>query len=171
MSKGLIRKMIKPLEGQMSFFEEEDKALAEKKQDTIRYITAGNATFTLESTKLDKRFTYKVVHKKNDNCPHRFIVSRMYGSDNESDYKFVGIYYADTGAFKTKAPTDNKPVEDRMFAAFIKMLHSPTELWYDTCKFYKSTKCAHCGRKLTTPESIERGIGPECYERVFGKGV
>jgi hypothetical protein len=29
-----------------------------------------------------------------------------------------------------------------------------------------SGKCGICGRKLTTPESIERGIGPECITKL-----
>lgn len=28
------------------------------------------------------------------------------------------------------------------------------------------TTCAQCGRELTDPESIARGIGPDCAERV-----
>ena len=27
-------------------------------------------------------------------------------------------------------------------------------------------RCARCGRRLTDPQSLERGIGPDCY----GKG-
>lgn len=168
MSKGLIRKMIKPLEEQMSFFEEEDRALTEKKQQTLRYITAGNATFTIESTKINKRYTYKFYHRKNDNCEYRYLVKRLYGSNNEDDYHFIGIYYADTGVYKSKAPQDAKPDHDKMLAAFLKMLHTDGIEWYPTCKFYMSSKCACCGRKLTTPESIERGIGPECFERLKG---
>lgn len=168
MSKGLIRKMIKPLEEQMSFFEEEDRALAEKKQQTLRYITAGNATFTIESTKIDKRYTYKFYHRKNDNCECRYLVKKLYGSNNEDDYHFIGIYYADTGVYKSKAPQDAKPDYDKMLAAFLKMLHTDGTKWYPTCKFYMSSKCACCGRKLTTPKSIERGIGPECFERLKG---
>lgn len=30
----------------------------------------------------------------------------------------------------------------------------------------ESGKCGICGRKLTTPESIERGIGPECATKI-----
>jgi hypothetical protein len=27
-------------------------------------------------------------------------------------------------------------------------------------------RCACCGRPLTVPESIERGIGPDCWEKM-----
>jgi hypothetical protein len=29
--------------------------------------------------------------------------------------------------------------------------------------FYHEGKCAKCGRQLTTPESIDRGFGPICW--------
>ena len=28
--------------------------------------------------------------------------------------------------------------------------------------------CAECGRKLTDPDSIRRGYGPECYDKLMG---
>lgn len=30
------------------------------------------------------------------------------------------------------------------------------------------SKCQKCGRKLTDPESIKRGYGPECWGRIPG---
>lgn len=30
------------------------------------------------------------------------------------------------------------------------------------------SKCQKCGRKLTDPESIKRGYGPECWGRILG---
>lgn len=32
-------------------------------------------------------------------------------------------------------------------------------------------KCRHCGRKLTDPESRERGYGPKCWAKVTGREV
>ena len=33
-------------------------------------------------------------------------------------------------------------------------------------KLFVSTRCMVCNRKLTTPESVERGIGPECIKNL-----
>ena len=38
-----------------------------QKQNALRYITAGNAVFTLESSKVNERYTYKMVHRDKDN--------------------------------------------------------------------------------------------------------
>ena len=172
MSKGLIKKMTEIKGEQLSFLDEVDRQLAQqdkqKKDDAKRYISAGKAVFTLETTKYDEGYTYKFVHDKKDKCVYRFKVYRMFGNDNENDYTFIGLYYSDTGTYKSKADKANKPMYDRLIAAFLRMIHSDTEQWYNTCKFYKSKLCAVCGRRLTTPESIERGIGPECYTKLKG---
>lgn len=35
----------------------------------------------------------------------------------------------------------------------------------EKAEVYIESECSYCGRALTDPESIERGIGPECYGR------
>lgn len=31
------------------------------------------------------------------------------------------------------------------------------------------TKCQKCGKKLTDPESMARGYGPECWSQITGE--
>lgn len=33
------------------------------------------------------------------------------------------------------------------------------------CEVWHEGRCGRCGRKLTVPESIETGIGPDCAKR------
>lgn len=35
----------------------------------------------------------------------------------------------------------------------------------------KCHSCALCGRALTTPESTQRGVGPECIHKIWGKAA
>ena len=35
------------------------------------------------------------------------------------------------------------------------------EVWEESC-------CGRCGRELTDPVSVERGVGPECYGKITG---
>lgn len=35
------------------------------------------------------------------------------------------------------------------------------------CKMF--TKCQKCGKKLTDPESMARGYGPECWSQITGE--
>lgn len=33
---------------------------------------------------------------------------------------------------------------------------------------FLATECSYCGKRLTDPVSVERGIGPECFKRTTG---
>lgn len=140
-----------------------------RKKDAQEYITAGNATFTVKSSKWQKYYTYKFVHKKNDKCKERYMIYLLYGPDNTANYRYFGLFYADTQTLRLSENTYTDPAV--MLRAFIKILYTESQVWPTTCHFYKSGKCACCGRKLTTPESIERGIGPECYEKLNSHNI
>lgn len=124
------------------------------------FATAGNARFTLVSKKTGTRFTYKVKAGTDD----RFFVSVLTGSDNESDYVYIGTIFAD-GAFrhgsKSTIGKDAKSVQAFAFvwARIIKgELHSEVECWHEG-------RCGKCGKTLTVPSSIESGLGPECAKK------
>lgn len=147
--------------------EEMNLPMMKRKADIWRFVTAGNATFTIESDKIGKRYTYNVIHRKNDNVPHRYLVYRLYGPDNTNDYRYIGLFYSDTLSFTWNSPAVANEDASRMIKYFLSnIIHTTTPEWPDTCHFYMSGKCACCGRKLTTPESIERGIGPKCWENL-----
>lgn len=128
----------------------------------VEYVTAGNAIFTLYSTKTDTRITYKVQQDHNNR--HRYFVKYLYGPENTSDYRYLGMFYKDTcQLYYTKKSDHSSSSAFAMMHHFLLMI-SGQALWRDTCKVYKSDRCARCGRLLTTPESIERGLGPECAQ-------
>lgn len=129
-----------------------------------QYTLAGNATITLRSGLTNKYFTYKI--KKAKGKDNLYFVNLLSGPDNDNDYQYVGCYYSDTEYFHAA-----KPWKDRAFFTwppslrairffFSKLYDIPNNLYV-----YHEGRCGRCGRKLTTPESIERGLGPECYRR------
>ena len=140
----------------------------------MAFIFAGNAYFTLRSKKTLTRFTYRVSRAKCKRCGEKechcwahpiFFVNVLTGSQNDSDYSYVG--YIKDGEFKygeAKARIGrNAPSVNAFEWAFaqLRQLKLPInlEVWHDGC-------CGRCGRKLTVPESVERGIGPECAQRM-----
>jgi len=139
--------------------------------DIISYVTGGNTTFTLYSTKIEKRYTYKIkVSRKNENL---FYVYVLYGQDNCNDYRFIGYFYRDNfilrqSKFKTDDPDVifSTDIRFRMIEDFLQILCTEDEL-PETCLFYPSGRCARCGRMLTTPESIQTGFGPECIKYMY----
>jgi len=127
------------------------------------YVLAGKAIFTLYSSKIDKRYTYKV--RKDKHCTGRYFVDVLFGQDNTQDYRFLGWFYdGDYDMFSSiKACTTREDIRYRMIDKFLDFVRD--EQYPATCVVYPSGRCARCGRLLTTPESIERGLGPECYKR------
>lgn len=149
-------------------------------RDTIRnYVLGGNATFTIVSKSTGRRFTYRVKSAPKDrnqnwstNNQNRdlFFVSVLIGGDNESSYSYMGElrrnpnsvsghrYFYSHGR-KAKIAPDAKSVQG--FIWFILQMESDKPFEHQM-EFWHEGKCGRCGRKLTVPESIEAGIGPEC---------
>ena len=59
------------------------------------------------------------------------------------------------------SPLEPTDMRARAFEWLWRMLKSAKPL-PPTFEFWHEGRCGKCGKKLTTPESIERGLGPEC---------
>lgn len=77
----------------------------------------------------------------------------------------IGAFYLDTGEWKPAKAADPA----RVWAA------SKTFAWAhgsfaldEQAEVFIELSCCYCGKPLTDPVSVERGIGPECYGRHTG---
>lgn len=137
--------------------------------DNIRdYVLGGNATFTLVSRDSERHFTYKM--QLSDNKPCLYFVRLLHGPDNENDYKYMGCYYSDTGIFYIDKKYRDRaehtwPASMRAINYFLRHIDNVP----DQLLVYHEGKCCRCGRKLTTPQSIRDGIGPECRRLAYGQ--
>jgi hypothetical protein len=127
-----------------------------------RFVLAGNATFTLESRRTGARFTFRARCKR-DGTPA--FVSVLTGSNNESDYEYLGCVFFDTRSYfhGTKSRIRRDAPSAKAFKWFWDRL-SRGEV-PEECAFFHAGRCGRCGRKLTVPESVESGLGPECSSR------
>lgn len=116
----------------------------------LTFMLAGNALFTLQSKKTGDHFTYR-VKKQKEGTRDYFVLAGHGGYLGRLVVRgevrfFPGIKPEPENIFAHKLP----------FAWFINHLDSDKfELWHEG-------KCGKCGRRLTDPQSIERGLGPEC---------
>lgn len=134
------------------------------KADVETFLFAGNATLTLKSKKSGDHFTYRVRVSKGDIekkvADPVYFVSLLNGPDNESDFQYMGIMRRSEG-FKrtTKSKVGPDAVSMKGWVWFIAsiqtVLPGNVEVWHEG-------RCGRCGRKLTVPESIAQGLGPEC---------
>lgn len=132
-----------------------------KPEQIPEVVLAGNATITVQSGKTGAYYTYKV--RQHDNDENLYFIRLLVGENNEADYRYVGCYYADRKKFHPAKPWKDIVIEScppsiRAINFLLTRMYNPPEQLI----VYHEGKCARCGRKLTTPESIERGLGPEC---------
>lgn len=127
------------------------------------YMLAGNATVTMSGLKA--RYTYKVSRAKNQEpgAAPLYFVALLSGPDNESDYTYMGVLNGTLKLTKKSAFKDDSiPVRAfRYVWAHVSAGNLPPQ-----AEVRHEGSCGRCGRKLTTPESIDRGIGPECWSKM-----
>ncbi|MCM1322961.1 MAG: DUF6011 domain-containing protein [Acetobacter sp.] len=127
-----------------------------KKGTEEQFVFAGNSVFTLESGTTGRRFTYRV--KKAEDRNGLYFVSVLKGRDNDNDYAYVGIL-TKAGVKLTKASHHTKQsLCVKAIDFFMQHLANIPEALH----IYHEGRCCCCGRRLTTPESITNGYGPEC---------
>jgi hypothetical protein len=131
-------------------------------ENAITFILAGNATFTLRSAKTGARYTYKV--RKNEDKPGVWFVGYLTGSDNESDFTPLA------NIRDRKVRLNSKMKNFEKSAPWVALNWFLTNLFANitpgNIEIFHAGRCGRCGRKLTVPESVTDGFGPECIGKV-----
>ena len=139
------------------------------------YALAGNATFTIVSRKSGVRFTYKITRAGMGKpavagTPEdpRYFVKVLTGADNESDYQYLGCIFSDKPGQPyyrgTKSTIGLGAPSNLAFDWF--WSHRNDATLGDKIEVHHEGRCGRCGRKLTVPESITSGYGPECIGKL-----
>jgi hypothetical protein len=139
---------------------------AEFKMDKT-FVTAGKAIITVSNGK-GEHFTYQINKKEaQGSYPEAFFVNLLTGPDNTSDYSYLGILNAPTGEIRltkaSRAGDDAKSVKVIRWAL--------SKIWKSEAlpegyTINHDGRCGKCARLLTTPDSVARGIGPECAKQM-----
>lgn len=141
-----------------------------------RFFRGGNATFTIEvdaafakAHGYQPHYTFNVVvwpAAENDYNRDLFNVLVLTGPSNEEDYTYLGQLHPQTGNVrltkasrfndKTKCVKALRRVLARLFKGELDVVEAAG--W----RIIHSGRCCRCNRVLTTPRSVELGIGPVC---------
>lgn len=142
---------------------------------TREFVLAGKALFTIElpaGTDHQPHYTFKVTKKEaSGQFPEAYFIALLSGPNNETDYTYVGMLDKKTADVrltrKSAYPEDSFPVRlvKRILARVWANDHSAYE--QHGYRMHHSNKCGKCGKTLTTPESVECGIGPECRKSLL----
>jgi Family of unknown function (DUF6011) len=132
--------------------------------DVHSFVLAGDAILTLHSRKTDNHYTYRVREAKSGGI---WFVQLLTGPDNTNDYTYLGCLRGQPLEFaltkKSKLPMEATPI--KAFRFMWRAVQTQGEMPKDI-DVYHEGRCGKCGRKLTVPESLERGIGPECANKM-----
>ena len=130
--------------------------------DWRSFIKAGHAIFTIANSETGNRFTFRVTkHLEKD----LWFVSVLRGPDNESDYTYVGAIFGHEFRLTRHSRVGEDAPSFRVFRWLHQYLESQAEL-PETVGVYHEGCCGRCGRRLTVPQSIRQGFGPECIQYV-----
>jgi uncharacterized protein DUF6011 len=131
-------------------------------RDAKTFALAGNATLTLQSLKSGQHFTFKIREKSEEGRDTVHFVNLLSGPNNESDFRYMGIIREGRFCLTRASKVSIEAASWKAFNYFWNFDHGdliPAQLIIRHCG-----RCGKCGRTLTVPESIDRGIGPDCAE-------
>lgn len=132
--------------------------------DQLAFVLAGRARFSLRNSTTGNHLTFSVEVGDGESAPH--FVSLLVGPDNEGDYQHVGTIFEGRRFVVAKRYREAGAVVPRSVVVFGEVfrrlvggrsLPPSVELWH-------AGRCARCGRTLTDPASIARGLGPVCVQ-------
>lgn len=108
--------------------------------------------------------TIKIFVGKYGHFEGKILIAKMIGNDNMTSYKAIANI-SDNGKLCVwkKSGLDSLQVASLAHALKLIMGDAPT---YGREYAMRSSNCWKCNHLLTTPDSIERGIGPECAKKI-----
>ena len=131
-----------------------------KNEDAIRFMFAGKSIVTFLNTKTENKFTYKISKSEDGKL---FFVNVLSDTiDGNQIYSYMGIIANGVYRHGNKSKLRNDSQAVKVFSYVLERLNSGT--LQDVIEVWHEGKCGKCGRPLTTPDSIETGIGPSCFK-------
>jgi hypothetical protein len=146
--------------------------------DVRRFMEAGNATLTIVS-RTGTRFTYKCGRPRTgseyDAARAPVFVKVLTGPDNENDYQYLATIFRADGKYpegelryvhSRKSRVGPKAPSAQALEWLVGVLNlGITDRRADmpaACEVWHEGRCGRCGLKLTVPESVASGFGPDC---------
>lgn len=138
---------------------------AARRSGSLNLAEVANGFYTVQFPD-GEHVTVKVSDWKSRNDGSR-VVSVLVGPDNTSDYEGLGTVTPE-GEYHlwSRQATHDKAAD--VYSALVELANGGLERRASSQEAYalRSSRCARCGRMLTVPASIHRGLGSECASRM-----
>ena len=129
-----------------------------ERDKVLPFLKSGRATFTLKSLRTNKHYTFKMVKNKpkpDMKIPKPYSLYILTGEDYKWCCNFNDFLQPNGGWYDSPAL--------KGFCWFLRtLIEKPHNL--DQLELWHMGRCGRCGKELTDPESIQRGLGPICAE-------
>jgi hypothetical protein len=141
-----------------------------------QFVTAGRAVFTVQSP-TGNHYTFKVRKKAGDPTGQyrtdAYFVSCLHGSmstpSTERRWDYMGMLNPDTFEVRLTRNSKYAPTDLQVKVAKVALKRLGDEA-ASTWDIMHEGHCGRCGRELTDPTSLDRGIGPDCWALMGGDG-
>lgn len=139
----------------------------------LDFMKAGKATMTIQSKVSGKHFTFHFKRPKHDETKHSNVVlskdlpiwvSVKTSNDNAYGSIFLGTIFGNRYYHSKKSRAGEDALSVVSFKYWFRSLVLNKEDNLNLIDLYHTGNCMKCGRKLTTPDSVEQGIGPVCSD-------
>lgn len=129
-----------------------------------KHVVPANGTWTVQRTDTGARRTFRLRTVREGDLAGKRIVEILSGPENTADYMPVAFIGDDgrVGVFRKKQNTAWAG-QAVWFGALLR--GELPAAHRDLINVLEARSCRRCNRLLTTPASIEAGIGPECAAR------
>jgi hypothetical protein len=135
------------------------------------FIFGGRSVFTLENSDTGNYITFRIlqIKKRGKVVPDQFKVECKSLNDKAYGYQFLGFLDIAARTFRRWGRTPKDFIGYKTL--FWLLQHMEVLENYNNLVIYHEGACATCGMPLTTPESIDNGIGPICRSRMLEKSI
>ena len=137
------------------------------------FMFAGKALFTVQSPSGVHR-TFKILKVQGEGYKRPiWSVMAMTGPDNTSTYRNIGYIIGTPEKHDVTFRGNAKlPENHGLIQAFVWVLERANRGNFDTkhgrAHVYHEGRCGKCGKLLTVPASVQRGLGPQCALNSLG---
>ncbi len=119
-----------------------------------KFIYGGKAVFTIRSQTSGKHWSFSIREtKKKDG----FFV---FGLGYQQEFSYMGLIKHDRYHITANSQYSSDNERHLIIAHLLEYIRRGA--LHKKFEFFHEGKCGVCGRPLTDPESIERGLGPVC---------
>ena len=128
------------------------------------YLLGGKGIITVRSVKSGKHFTFKIGKPSRVDGPQILFVSLLIGRENFEYLGHLGVAgmsFTTSGKTTATIVTAGKAFEFLIGCLKRGALHADLEVSHEG-------RCGCCGKRITNPESLAAGIGPECMKSLGG---